>query len=677
MSRAPKAPRAPRDRPAVVGAAALLALAAALTGCTAVGSDGEAPGGVALPPPVTVFGAPDRFGTLGGRLPTGQRVAQAAVPGFAVRPGQAFFFPAVASDGTLFVANMTQTISELALTGCEMVITCFHPEEATCFDEATGAPARFSNLRIPAASGSLSTPAECPNGSTSDVPKVRGAAVDDVEVVVDEHGGERVLFDSFAGSIEHPAPPDHYPMFGALWRRDGAWRVDLASLRYPKDLVAATVQGAVACKEHDCGATTEMARLPASNRIVVNQYLGGHVMVTDLEGRVLASHRVEFPRDWCDPTVKEPYVASLRQVNVDPTSSLGDERFVVVYEGWGPTGQHAQEFTYDEREPDAARRVRPVTAPFHPDSPFHPAPACGRGKTALSATYDDRGNLWLTALDRDGGWQTTALVFAKEDGRSRLERDCSFLDPTSGAPRPWGTVCPADFDVAALIRAPRPTWRFPSMFSDLVQDPVTGTMYAVLGEGEVHPIERRDGGDGNVVFVATDGLDPGVARLAPLEPTVHRRFVARGAVDPVRRALWLPVGAAVPHEGLLVPFLVGQQLEQYLYRVDLDHAFADGVAVREVAAPGSVRAGDEFVVTVRAALPGPLARRSFLALYRERSSEPLATADWTESDCDGRTCLYTASLPAAATGEPGTLAWHAGLFSGKPRAHLVGRLRVE
>ena len=656
--------------------------AALLTSCASAIAEAERTEPETTPrhdPPVTVFGAADTFGTLGNRLSTRQRVAKVEVPEFSTRPGQAFFFPAVASDGTLFVANMTQTYSELALTGCEMVITCFNPEQATCYDDRTGAPARFANLRIPAANGSLSTPPECPSGLRFDVPRVQGSEVDDLEVVVDEQQVERVVFDSFDGSVQAPPPPNHYPMFGSLRQQEGVWRVDPSSLRYPRDLADSSREGASACPKGDCGAVTEMARLPASNRLVINQYVGGSVLVVDLAGRVLGSYRVEPPHDWCDPTQHEPIVPSLRQVNPDPTSVLGDERFVVVFEGWGPTGQLAQEFSYDELEPDPSRRVRPITAPFHPDSPFHPAPSCGHGSTVLAAIYDDLGNLWLTAMDRDGAWRSTALVVVKHEGRRRLDDECSFLDPATGTPRPWGTVCQTDFDVGALTAGlPDVAWSFPSALNDPVLDPATRTMYAVLGDGKVYPIARKESGDGGFVFVAGDGLDPNSDQLAPLEPNAAHRQVARGAIDPVRRALWLPLAALVASDGLFSNFYVGQQLAQYLYRIDLDRAFDGGIEVRDVAAPTSAAAGADVGVSVRARLSPFRPELSFFALYPPGSSVPVATSGWSKSDCERGMCRFSTSVPGdASVDRPGVYAWHAGLYGGAVGAHLVGRLVVE
>jgi hypothetical protein len=628
---------------------------------------------------VAVFGAPGSFGRLGNRLSTGQSLAKVAVPNFETRPGQSFFFPALASDGTLFIANMTQAYAESALTGCEMVVTCFNPEQPTCYDDRMGIPAHFSNIRIPAASGSLSTPSECPNGLHSEVPEVFGGEIDDLEVVVDEQHVERVVFDSFNGSGDVPPPPNNYPMFGSLWKQDGAWRVDSSSLRYPRDLTDSTSQGPAACPRGHCGAVTEMARLPASNRLVINQYIGEVVMVVDLQGQVLGSYEVDSPRDWCDPTQTEPIIASFRQVNPDPTSVLGDERFVVVYEGWGPTGQIAQEFSYNELEPDLSRRVRPITAPFHPNSPFHPAPTCGHGSTVLSATYDDLGNLWLTAMDRDGKWQTASLVVVKGEGRRRLDQECSFLDPATGQPRPWGTVCETDFDVGALVgRMPQVAWRFPSALNDPIVDHDAGSVYAVLSGGLVYPIARKALSDGGLVFVVTNPLNPNLKRLAPLETHANRRFVVRGAIDSARRSLWLPVATTIAYDGLASDFYVGQQFNQYIYRIDLDEAFADNLVVHDVVAPSSAASGAELALTVRATVPEFKSAPSFLALYPPGSAVPLATAAWTQDECEQALCRYSTRIAAGTTaGQPGVYSWHAGFFGGTKRAHLIGRIVVD
>jgi hypothetical protein len=634
--------------------------------------------GPARGPQVEVFGAEGSFRTFRDRLSTGQSVAKVPVPGFAVRPGQSFFFPALTSDGTLFVANMTQTHSETALTGCEMVITCFNPEQATCFDDRSGSPAHFANIRVPPASGRLSTPAECPSGLHSHVPEVFGSEVDDLEVVVDEQRVERVLFDSYAASVEFPPPPNHYPMFGSLWKQEGAWRVDPASLRYPLDFTDSSPEGPAACPEGDCGAVTEMARLPASNRVVINQYIGEVVMVVDLAGRVLGSYKVDSPRDVCDPSVTKPMIASFRQVNADPTAVLGDERFVVVYDGWGPTGQVAQEFSYNELEADLSRRVRPITAPFHPSSPFHPAPTCGHGRTVLNAIYDDLGNLWLTPMDRDGRWRSTSLVVVKSHGLRRVESECSFLDPATGQPRPWGTVCETDLDVGALTGSlPNASWGFPDALNDPIVDHATRTVYAVLSDGRVYPIVRKESGDGGFVLVVGTALHPNSVRLASGEVKSQRRFV-RGVVDSTRRTLWLPLSRSIAYGGLGSDFLVGQELPQHIYRIHLDRAFDDSIEVHHVMAPSSIANGADFGVTVRASVAGSKPATSFFALYAPGSAVPLATAPWTQGDCSRGVCRFSTSVPGASTlGKPGVYSWHAGFFAGRQRAHLIGRIIVD
>jgi hypothetical protein len=272
------------------------------------------------------------------------------------------------------------------------------------------------------------------------------------------------------------------------------------------------------------------------------------------------------------------------------------------------------------------------------------------------------------------------MVVVKSDGRRRLDHECSFLDPVTGRPRPWGTVCETDLDVGALTGSlPHGSWSFPSALNDPIVDHDAGSLYAVLDAGQVYPIVRKESGDGGFVFVVTDALQANLRRLAPLEANAHRRFVSRGVIDSARRALWLPVATTIELDGWLSDFYVGQQFNQYVYRIDLDEAFADNIEVHDVAAPSSAASGTELSVTVRATVPKfKSGGRSFFALYAPGSAIPLATAPWTQDDCDQALCRFSTSIAGETTaGLPGVYRWHAGLFGGAKRAHLIGRVVVR
>jgi hypothetical protein len=69
---------------------------------------------IVQPPAVRAEYAPRVYGGAGSFSTTPTHVDAVAVPGWAFGPGQAAYFPAVAADGTIFVANLPQTFNRAA-----------------------------------------------------------------------------------------------------------------------------------------------------------------------------------------------------------------------------------------------------------------------------------------------------------------------------------------------------------------------------------------------------------------------------------------------------------------------------------------------------------------------------------------------------------------------------------
>lgn len=636
--------------------------------------------------PVTIFGSPDSFGALGSTLPSAQTLDRVGVDGLRTPPGHSFFFSAVASDGTLFIADMTQTFAEMCSTACEMNVTCFNARVPSCFDDATGSGAYFAHIRVPNWSGALSLPDACPQGTRFDVrPPVAGSEVDDLEVVVDENGIERVIFDSFVGSL-FPATPAAFPMYGSLTKRDGTWQIDASSLRTPEAFQASSTEGAKACPGGTCGAVVEMAVLPASMRVVMLQYFGRTLMVNDIQGTVLATYTVAAPPDWCDPS--HEFIVSQREAKADPTGRLGDERFVVFYEGFGGTGQIAQEFSYDELEPDPALRLAPVTAPLQISGIQNPAPGCGppRQTTVQGGLYDDHGNLWI-AHSRPWTETTPAFaytygVFLKDptSGKRRTETACGFLDPTSGLPRPWGFECRSDLDVGAVASGfANPRWDIPELFLAETFDPSTATMYGVGWDGRIVRAERFSTESGDA-FTMRMPITLDLGLLGPLEPGERMRNLSNGIVDSERRALWLPVATTVSSTGFWDNFLVGQVFNAFIYRVNLDTAYADQAAISRISTPTQVSAGRPFVVAAFLPIGSYVDRAdSFLTVHLNDAPTPAKTVR-LRSACGRTGCKVFGRIRSRTTrGVTGSLTWQMGirLRATGETIFATGRLVIE
>lgn len=239
---------------------------------------------------VDVYGASGSFGTLGATLPTGQSVTQDAIAGWQFDGGQAAFFPAVTSDGTVFISNLPQTTNELNPTACDMAVTCFNATTATCFDSSTGTAKNFSTIRVPTIGGSTFIPSggcatlqgscaagTCTTGNVGaacggDIDcEVRssGADVSDVEVV-GTGASERLLFDSTQGS--ETSGSNAFPQFGALLKSSGAWRLDTASTRTPLQFQQSNLptvgpqacpnQAVSCCTNSDCGTGGTCTNVP-------------------------------------------------------------------------------------------------------------------------------------------------------------------------------------------------------------------------------------------------------------------------------------------------------------------------------------------------------------------------------------------------------------------------------
>ena len=495
---------------------------------------------------VTLYGQEGTFGQLAGATatPSGHSFRAVAVPGWGPRPGQAPYFTAVASDGTVVIANSTQTDNQVEPTAPDMVLSLFHPDVPS-----------FENLVVPTSRGG--TTAVSPASGSA---MVGGADIADLELL-SVAGEERVAFIS-ASPYDFWSIRDTglYPTLGFLSRAtSGAWTYDAARSLTADDVAARSTNGARACPAsmnlmgesfHDCKLPAEMALLPASGAFAVTLYASpddrhsGRLMVVRPDGVVLALLQYPEIRD-ADGTVLDVLP---REVDADPTSTLGDERFAVVFdvlEGGVQSAFPLQEFRFD------GSTIRPVSAPILTGD--------RNGDTVVrfeTARYDHAGNLW--AAQNEVGTLTGGdlAVYVKRGGTRSLERSCAAgADPGAS----WGTTCEPDVRIAATSMA--------GSIRSFSEDPLTGTMLLGTLSGELVIVHARDQ-DGGIAFDSPKPVELGLGQL--LDRTRYLVGVRKASVDVKRRALYLPAmqleNAATCAKYPCSP----RSLAGWLYRLDLD-----------------------------------------------------------------------------------------------------------
>ena len=674
-------------------------------------------------PPVTVYGASGTFGTLGNTVPSGQQVAKVPVSRWSFDPGLHAFFTTLTGDGTVFVANMTQTSNQFLKAQCSMTVTCFNPDVPTCYDATTDAPAKFANLRIPNWGGDIYTPRDGDTNCGSDgVLRGEGSDVSDVQAVVTPDGEERVMFNSLMGSIDNG--PLGYPALGTLFKGPKGWQPDPDSYRSNYDLQRDSLVAcphvsrrcsddsdcsgrtcdmssptltlgqcvidcafnsdcpaeqtclAGRCGMPDCGGINEMAVLPHSKRIVGTLYTGERLAVWDTDGRILSTYQFPSIDDPCNPGIPISQT-SPRGIVADPTSVLGDERIAISFDTEFSRSMPAQEFRYDE----ASRTLAPVTAPFAPETGRSPAPDCSGVKRAVHVHYDADGNLWVETTQGIGGGPVFVFLREPREGIRRIERECSYLDPDTNQPRQFGFGCSADFDFghARVTNADELTWDTPWSLK-IREDPRTRTKWLNAYNGHISLFERLTSTSGAEIYVAPTPIDLGID-LLPSEPG-ERRVTTELVLNPIRRDVWIPVNTALlygPCSLLDCVYEVGAVKPSWLYRLRMDQLREMAPKALIVTAPAAVSAGLDIPLSMTVEITTLDGVHSGLYAFDSNTSTTATKIDWQQVGCNATTCNYEATIPGALVGDvQGRLIWH-GVFltSGLEESlHLVGWIDV-
>jgi hypothetical protein len=511
---------------------------------------------------------------LDGRssVPTGQPYRAQPVAGWQFTGGHRPWLSTVMDDGTILNGSITHIASDA--TGDDMPLTEFNPDEGT-----------FDTVEIATDRGVTHMTVNDPNKPQGPIPTGFGFA--DVSrlsadsAVFVGTSGYRFTYQGLAPvGLQDLETQGMWPIVGIVTKKPGTGRYDVVKGQgwenqwSPRELYDATVaadaadgvpadeRGALAARAcpmamgafggqildpqgrqvRDCLSPQFVRVLPQSHDLVVGQYFRDifvlHLDGPDAAGRYRIRVKAEFPL----PTFPDPQhpadptwgiAASPVNVSVDPTGQLGDERFIVGFDIYGPPFGHGGyggpvEFSYNANEPDPGRRLKPSSAPLllpqlvpgpYANDPADPnLPRYGILGPPL---YDHQGNLWLGAAAK--GFTGDGLaVYAKRSGtgRSISTSDCGFdpVKPLSSYQAPdegdttvvrkaWGHTCAPDY----MIREPAALGHI----WDLREDPVTHAVFAIFNLGGTSLLIQPSGTPdalsfnvGNAVVTASQAVLP-------------------------------------------------------------------------------------------------------------------------------------------------------------------------
>jgi hypothetical protein len=511
-------------------------------------------------PVATLYGAAGSFGQLEtpARVAGGARTTVTlAIPGWGFAPGEAAYFTAVASDGTVFVANEPQTDDQTRPTAQEMAISAFTP-----------ASGRFETIVIPTSTGATRTTGPWPNASDL----VGGADIADLGLTSAD-GSQRLAFLSAMPYEGWSIAADGvYPTLGYLSEGKGGWSYDAAASESALTISrSATPTSGEPCAPEvsadglpfaDCRLPAEMDTLAGSRDLVVTQYVGstpqdisGGLMVLNRTGAVAATYA--YP-----PIVLgtgEVVDVHPREVDADPVTSGGVERFVVIFDTSTGSGSTAatgpfviQEFGYEP----GSDRIVPLSAPVlsgdrAPD---------GRPLGVETAAYDSAGNLWAAQSENGTLTGGPLAVYRRRANDATLARPGCTV-PASWTGEGWGATCRPDAQVRRTATL--------GVVRSLDEDPRTHAMVAATLGGDVLAVRtsRTGAPTGSQTLLA---LPLGALRNRATDEIGFRK----GTIDPHTDTLYLPVQQLQSATDCPTYPCAPQPLDQWLYAVRLPQLLA-------------------------------------------------------------------------------------------------------
>lgn len=533
-------------------------------------------------PRIRMYGRSGSFGALGSATstPSGDGIATAGVRGWGFMPGQAAYFPVVAPDGTVIIANEPQTDDQLRPTARQMVVSTFAP--------STG---RFANVVIPTSTGKTTLAGPWATPSLL----VGGADVSDIGVIAGSNGPQVTFTSAMPFWGWRAGQGGEFPTLGVLRPRAGTWAVDARRSAYAstiatgarkraqarraaaraagrrskpqRRIVAAARTAAEACVLRrypttgtygDCRMPAEFDQLPRSGALAVAQYgfddparPSGRITMLSTGGQVLAS----LPY----PAVRAPSGAPIRvhprEVVADPLGRPGDERFVVVFDveddqgrsGVAPSPGVLQEFRFDA----ASASVVATSAPIRTGDAWG-----GQPLGVEIARYTADGTLWV-GQSVIGTLQAGPLaIYRRGAGARGVLGDRPGCAAGSSAAASWGAACAPDDRVgeAAALGIAR----------SLDEVPQSGLVVLTTMSGFVLPIRRPAP---EVAPIAGRPIDLGLDQL--VDRTQLRIGPRKAAFDPARGSLWIPIQQLATERTCATWPCPPQALDQWLAEVDL------------------------------------------------------------------------------------------------------------
>lgn len=566
--------RVTRHPRAALASAVVLSAAVALSAASLAG--GAPPVSAASSPAIAGYGAAGTFGQLGSTVPSGQSLSKHGISGWGFASGKSAYLTTVSSDGTVFMANE----SELEDSGI--------PQTATTTAVSTFSPssAAFAAIQIATSTGKLSV------GTASNP---MGADIGDVAPL---NGGSAIAFDSPVPFYNGMTSADgQWPSFGIISKGSSGWHVASGSgwqNQWTADQLYNTNKsvGDTACPLdtftglHSCQGMNEMRQFPKSHDILVTQYFpagsnhSGQFMVLHVTGpNSSGKYTVSIAADQVFPNIPDPanpgsfLTVSPRTVRVDPTSSLGNERFVVIFDVFHSDGSPApgvlEEFSYDSQTAAIKPESAPILAGDVEGGSFE-----GFGV----ALIDNAGNLWIT---RGSGFTGGNLaIYPDVSGTRTLVTNCpdpgsswsalgGYTSSSSQAPTEWGESCQPYYD---LVQAAGLGAAF-----GLVQDPASEAVVMISQHGYLMPVQPTGTGT-SMTFTAGNVVDIGRDLLPLPAPPATGSFAHSnrpGAFDS-GGLLWFPVQTLGIKTSTGYP--PDQVLDQWLFSVQLSRLFTPDTA---------------------------------------------------------------------------------------------------
>jgi hypothetical protein len=363
-----------------------------------------------------------------------------------------------------------------------------------------------------------------------------------------------------------------YPTFGYIGTSPGGGHAyQAASGRTAAD-IAASNPGVGACDSQwsdgpplaDCRGPASMAALPVSGDLAVAQYFdntgagrdSGGLMVLDSGGRLINSYT--YPNITASGTTLQVLP---REIDADPTSPPGHERFAVVFDVFGPGANGPvtmqpfalQVFQFDS----ASGAITPLSNPVLPGQTVG-----GRQAYFETAHFDRQGDLWAAESVVGSISGGNVIEYSHGSVVGRLTSGACAASPgwaTSG----WGTTCTPDVTLSAAAGA--------GFVRSVTEDPVTGTIFFATSSGYLVPVVPPAGPSqswttGRLVDLGLNSLVDRNQRQIGFRP---------GMIDPVTGVLWMPV-QQLESAATCAPQAVPCQpppraLDQWLIAVDVRH----------------------------------------------------------------------------------------------------------